>query len=341
MVSSRFYNYHFSNKGVLLEEISQWIGSSLLKPIKKTELFISSVGSLENASVSELVYVDSQSYLEKLAKSKSKVCLVSPDFEKEIPLSVIPILVNSPKRIFARIASKLHTIKTIGNQNESIHPSAKVSKTAQIGPHVTIGPDVTIGDNTIIDPFVYIGPGVTVGHNTHIESNATVICADIGNYVRVGSGTRIGQEGFGFVMDKQGHITMPHLGAVQIKDHVRIGANSCIDRGVLNNTCLDEGCRVDNLVQIAHNVALGKGTVLAAQVGISGSTDVGKHVVMGGQVGVTQHLVISDGVQIAAQSGVMTNIEEKMVYAGSPAVPIMQWRRQNVILKKMSKKKRV
>jgi len=340
MVSSQFYDYNFS-ESILLEEILQWIESYLLKPIKRRNIPVSGVGSIENAIESEIVYISSASYLEKFYNSRSKICIVSEKFEKDIPESVTSIVVTSPERVFAFIASKLYTLKAIGNQREPIHPSARISTKAQIAPHVVIGPDVVIGDHVVIDPFVVVGPGVSIGNNTYIESNATLFCTEIGNHVRIGTGARIGQEGFGFIMDKQGHVTMPHLGIVQIKDHVRIGANTCIDRGVLSKTCLEKGCRVDNLVQVAHNVQIETGSVLAAQVGISGSTKIGKYVVMGGQVGITQHLNICDGVQIAAQSGVMNNIKEKMICSGSPAIPIMQWRRQNVILKKLAKKKRI
>ncbi len=340
MINPRFYDYTFS-KGVSLEEVIKWIGGSLLETPRDKDIHISGVNTLDEAIESELVYFDDVSYVDKFLKTKAHICITSPKLKSKLSSTIMPIVVESPKRIFAMIANKLYSLKKIAEQKEPIHPSAKISKTARIGANVSIGAYSVIGDHATLDAFVCVGPGVQIGKHTYIESHATLVCADIGNYVRVGSGARVGQEGFGFIMDEKGHITMPHLGFVKIENNVRLGANCCIDRGTLGATYLREGCRIDNLVQIAHNVDVGSGSVLAAQVGISGSTKIGKHVLMGGQVGVTQHLTISDGTQIAAQSGVMRDIPEKSIYSGSPAVPIMQWRRQNIMLQRMVKKKRV
>ena len=161
----------------------------------------------------------------------------------------------------------------------------------------------------------------------------------VGERVMIYPGARIGQEGFGFASGPQGHLRMPHVGRVIIHDDVEIGANTTIDRGSSRDTVIGPGCMIDNLVQIAHNVELGKGCVIVSQVGISGSTKLGDFVVCGGQVGFAGHLTIGDGVELAARAGVMHDLEAGRAYGGVPAVPLVQWKRQLVVLARLVKTK--
>ena len=150
-------------------------------------------------------------------------------------------------------------------------------------------------------------------------------------------GVRIGQEGFGFAVDKSGHVRVPQLGRVLIEDDVEIGANTTVDRGAGPDTVIGQGCRIDNLVQIAHNVRIGRGTMIAAQAGIAGSATIGDFVLIGGQVGVLGHLTVGDGVRLVGQSGIIRDIEPGETYAGSPAVPVRQWHRQTAQLARLAK----
>ncbi|TMW60169.1 hypothetical protein Poli38472_000211 [Pythium oligandrum] len=205
--------------------------------------------------------------------------------------------------------------------------------------HVFIHPTATIGKRCRIDPFVHIGPDVVIGDDSVIFSHVTLQNCRIGSHVVLHPGVRIGQDGFGFNLVASGeHSKKPQELLVEIEDHVEIGANSTIDRGSWRNTVIGAGCKLDNLIQIGHNVQLGTGCVIAAQTGIAGSTTVGRNVHMGGQVGIAQHLRIGDNVRIAAKSGVMNDLADNQTYGGTPAVPVMEFRRQMAFLRGAGKK---
>ena len=185
----------------------------------------------------------------------------------------------------------------------------------------------------------HIGKGVILGNHCYIHPQNSITHAILGNHVTIHSGARIGQDGFGFATSKTGqHITVPQLGRVLIGDHVNIGANVCIDRGSTTDTIIGDGCRIDNLVQIAHNVQMGKGCIIVSQVGISGSTKLGDFVVLGGQVGMAGHLNIGDQAQVTAKSGVMTDIPAGTTHGGIPSMPVKDWHRQTIALRKLIKK---
>jgi UDP-3-O-[3-hydroxymyristoyl] glucosamine N-acyltransferase len=203
---------------------------------------------------------------------------------------------------------------------------------------VVIEDGVVIGNNSSIDHNSVIKRNVVIGNNTKIASNVTISHSVIGNNVIIHPGTRIGQDGFGFASDHTGHLKVPQLGIVKIGDFVEIGANTTIDRGSAQDTIIGDMCQIDNLVQLGHNVQLGKACVIVAQVGIAGSTKLGDFVILGGQVGVAGHLKIGNQVQVAAQSGIAQNIEDKQIMGGSPAVPIRQWHKQTFCLKKLANK---
>jgi UDP-3-O-[3-hydroxymyristoyl] glucosamine N-acyltransferase len=198
---------------------------------------------------------------------------------------------------------------------------------------------VVLGKNCFVGPNTVIEQGCSIGNNAVIESNVTISHAIIGDDVFIKPGARIGQPGFGFYMDEQGHFDVPQLGRVLIGNHVHIGANTTIDRGSQADTLIGNGVRIDNLVQIAHNVEVGDNSVLVAQVGVAGSTKLGRFVIAAGQVGIAGHLTVEDGVKIAAQSGLMRNVGKGETVAGSPAVPVRDWHRQTIALQKLAKEK--
>ncbi|KAJ0410576.1 hypothetical protein ATCC90586_007409 [Pythium insidiosum] len=206
-------------------------------------------------------------------------------------------------------------------------------------PFVYVHPSAKIGARCRIEPFVSIGEDVEIGDDTAIASHVTLQNCRIGSRVVLHPGVRVGQDGFGFQLASSGeHSKKPQELLVEIHDDAEIGANCTIDRGSWRNTVIGRGCKLDNLVQIGHNVQLGAGCVIAAQSGIAGSTTLGKNVHMGGQVGIAQHLQIGDNVRIAAKSGVMSNLESNKTYGGTPAVPIMEYRRRMVFLREIGKK---
>ncbi|CAH0514812.1 unnamed protein product [Peronospora belbahrii] len=207
-------------------------------------------------------------------------------------------------------------------------------------PNTVIHPSVKIGQRCHIGAFSTVGKDVVIGDETSIGTNVTLQNCSIGNNVMIHPGTRIGQDGFGFMLNDSGkHTKKPQDRSVEIHDHVEIGANCTIDRGSWRDTVIGKGSKLDNMIQIGHNVQLGMNCVIAAQTGIAGSTTLGNNVYIGGQVGVAQHLTIGNNVRIAAKSGVMNNLDSNSIYGGSPAVPIMEYRRQMVHLRRQGKKR--
>ena len=288
--------------------------------------------------IDAVIYCAEKSHIEKLAGKKIGLCLTTEklkpavaDVLEEGPIATLA----SPRLGFALIATRLHqahehtetAVHTSFGDGVSIDPSAVISAGASLGAGARIG------------AHVFIGPGVKIGEKTIIEPGSTISHAIIGKGCRILSGARIGQAGFGFVESPAGLYRVPQLGRVMIHDDVEIGANSCIDRGALGDTVIGEGTKIDNLVQIAHNVRVGRHCVLAAQTGISGSCVIGDGVFMGGQVGLSDHLTIGDGAQIAAGSGLMRDVPPGERWGGAPARTVREWLRETAALSKLAKNK--
>jgi UDP-3-O-[3-hydroxymyristoyl] glucosamine N-acyltransferase len=206
-----------------------------------------------------------------------------------------------------------------------------------IDPAAVIGPNAEIGAGTIIGAGSVIGPEVRIGRACAIGASATVINALIGDRVIIHSGCRIGQDGFGYLMGAKGHQKVPQVGRVVIQDDVEIGANTTIDRGASRDTVIGEGSKIDNLVQVGHNVVIGRNCVIVAQTGLSGSTTLGDHVVLGARVGTNNHVSIGEGAQIAAISIVNDDVPPGARWGGTPAKPVKLWFREMKILEQMAK----
>lgn len=338
MADPRFYK----NAGELsLQQILTATNLSLDVPVN-TQLTFQDVATLHGADQTDVSFFHNKKYAEEFKNSKAGLVFCLPEFVKEAPPSMIVLASPSPYRAYAQLAATFYpdierTLFQGGR--DPIHPQAKVAPDVLIEPGVVIGAGAIIGEGTCIGANVVIGAGVEIGKNCLIGAHCSISHALIGNEVILYPGVRIGQAGFGFYMDEKGHVTVPQLGRVLIEDRVEIGANTTIDRGALEDTVIGKASRIDNLVQIAHNVRIGKGCVIVAQVGISGSTTFGDYVIAAGQAGFIGHLQIGDRVTIAAQSGVMRSVSAGETVAGTPAVPVKQWHRQAATLANLVNRK--
>jgi UDP-3-O-[3-hydroxymyristoyl] glucosamine N-acyltransferase len=258
-----------------------------------------------------------------------------------VPSTAVTIVTSEPYTAWARVAALFYPVPP---PSPGIHPSAIVADgalvdpTAEIGPLAVIETGAEIGPGCRIGPCAVIGSGVIVGRDCRIGAHVSLSYALLGARVYVYPGARIGQEGFGFAYSKDGFLSVPQLGRVIIEDDVEVGANTTIDRGSSQDTVIGAGSRLDNLVQIGHNVVLGRCCVIVAQVGISGSTVLEDFVRVGGQAGMAGHLRIGQGAEIGAQAGVISDLAPGTKVLGSPAWPLKDFLRQIAVLRKMAKK---
>ena len=297
------------------------------------DILISNITTLKNATSHDITFFHNSKYINDLRETKAAVCILKDEHKLYSPKSIALIITKNPHLVFANIIDKFYPqpkIKPNISKFSFVNPSAKIGKNCCICHGAIIGKEATIKDGVYIGYNSVIGDGVTIGNNTLIESGVTIVFSKIGKNCKIYSGVKIGQDGFGFV---PGGPKVKQVGLVEIGNNVEIGANSCIDRGTLESTIIKDNCKIDNLVQIGHNVIIDKNTIIAAQTGISGSTKIGNNVLIGGQTGIAGHLNIGDRVMIAGKSGIINNIEEGEIVGGYPAIKINNWHRQNIFLK--------
>lgn len=300
------------------------------------------VRPLSDAGVDHVSFLDNKRYVESFTKSRAGACLVHPELAGKAPRKMALLLTEEPYRAFARVAWRFYPeapVKKAVAKAAAVDDTAKLGKGCRIEPGAVIEARAEIGAKTHIGANAVIGRGVVVGEGCIIGPCASLAYCIIGDRVIVHAGVRIGQDGFGFAPGPKGHLKVPQLGRVIVEDDVEIGANATIDRGSGPDTVIGAGTKIDNLVQIAHNVKIGKNCIIVSQVGISGSTEIGDFVMMGGQAGLTGHLQIGNGARIAAQSGVMRDIEPGAEVGGSPARPMREWLREQAMLQRMTRKK--
>ena len=333
MPDSRFFK---PKQGINLKELAQITNSQLLS--KTGDLVINNVASLEKGKNDEIAFFDNKKMLDVFQKSNAGACFVKTDFNFENPQNICLLASDNPHEAFVKTANYFYPLvleKNISSQ-AVIHQTAKIGQNCNIEAGVVIDDGVEIGDNCFIGANTVIRSNVIIGEGSRIYDNVTISYAVVGKRAIIYSGVRIGQDGFGYLMGAKGHTKIPQLGRVIIGDDVDIGANTTIDRGAIDDTVIGSGSKIDNLVQIAHNVKLGFGCVLAAQVGISGSTKLGNLVAVGGQAGFADHLTIGDGARIAAQSGIMRDVNAGETVMGSPAFPMKEYMRHIAYLQKAS-----
>lgn len=332
--------FYQQTEPIKLGELADTIGCDV--PNEERNRLINSIKSLSQAGENDLSFLSNKKYLPDLKKTKAGVCIVPADLSELEENHTIFLKSKNPYFAYAKALDMFyHEPKqqvTI-EKSAHIHPTAKIGKNTYIGHNVVISNDVSIGDHSFIASGTYIGQNVKIGNRARIDSNVSISHSIIGDNVVILPGARIGQDGFGFATDKGIHKKIYHIGRVIIGNDVEIGANSCIDRGSMNDTIIEDYCRIDNLVQIGHNAHIKRGAILVAQVGIAGSSVIGSYCALGGQVGIAGHINIADQVQIAGQGGVLQDITNPGTYGGTPAVPIKDWHRQTITMKKLINKK--
>jgi UDP-3-O-[3-hydroxymyristoyl] glucosamine N-acyltransferase len=321
-----------------------------------TDIQIKGVETLEQAEASNIAfYYGLEKDMQAFIKTRTGVCVISAELLSLKGSNALIanrfgfylMVVQDINLAFAQIMRLFyfeHTSHASGISSHAfVAKSAKIGKGCAIMPGSYIGHRAEIGKNVTIYPHVFIGDNVAIGNNCVVYHAATIMHAIIGHDTIIHSGARIGKDGFKYATDKSGtHISVPHKGKVVIGHGVEIGANCTIDRGVLTDTIIEDMCKLDNLVQIGHNVVLGKGCFVVAQVGIAGSSRLGQYVALGGQAGVADHVTIGDQAKVAAHSGVMQDIPPGSVVMGFPAQPIREFFRQVATLRKLlNKTKRI
>lgn len=303
----------------------------------------SGIAPLQSATPGDISFLTNKKYLDTLVATKAGAVILEPGLARQVPAGTLALVVTRPMTAWAHVAGLFHPPAAVApgiHPTAVVDPSAQISPEAEIGPYCVIEARAEIGPGCRIGPLVSIGEGVRIGRDTRIGSHASVSHALIGDRVFLFPGVRIGQEGFGFDPHptERGFTSIPQLGRVVIEDDVEIGANTMIDRGSSQDTVIGAGSRLDNAVQIAHNVRLGRCCVIVSQVGISGSTTLGDYVTLAGQAGVAGHIHIGDGARVGAQAGVMADVDPRASVVGSPAEPVKEFFRQVAFLRRMMRR---
>ncbi len=305
-------------------------------------LSIHDVAPLNEADGAAIGVFYNTKYHEMLSNTKASACIIAEENIDRAPDHLPLLIAKYPHRSFALIASAFYPPeKKVGaiHSTAVVHPTAKIGSGVVVEPYCVIEAGVEIGDNVQIGSHTIIGEGVCIQENTLICDHVSISHALVGKDVHIKAGARIGQSGFGFFRDEGdmgGHVAVPQIGRVIIHDYVQIGANSTIDRGSGADTVIGLGTRIDNLVQVGHNVEFGKGCIMVAQSGVAGSCKIGDYVAAGGQAGIADNLRIGSGAKLGAQCGIMRDIEPKEIVLGSPAMPLKTYYRQIAVLKRLA-----
>jgi UDP-3-O-[3-hydroxymyristoyl] glucosamine N-acyltransferase len=305
---------------------------------------IRNIAPLDTAGPSDLSFLDNSKFIGELATTRAGACLIAPRFVEQAPRQVVvletpqpyPAFVAVTRKLFANVLRPTSLFGTAGRAaSAQIDPTARLEADVTVDPHAVIGARAEIGTGTLIGPGAVIGPGVRIGRHCAVGAHASVLHALIGDRVIIHPGVRIGQDGFGFLPSPKGHQKIPQTRRVIVQDDVEIGANTTIDRGATRDTVIGEGTKIDNLVQIGHNVSIGRHCLIVSQVGISGSVSVGDFAVLAGQVGIADHLTIGEGAVLGAKAGVMSNVPAGGRWAGFPAEPAIDWKRGQATVRRL------
>jgi UDP-3-O-[3-hydroxymyristoyl] glucosamine N-acyltransferase len=332
VIDPRFYE---TSQPLSASEIASMLGVAITRgdPL----LAVSSLAPAGQAVADDLVFVESAGAAGRL--EAAGVCLASPDAAPAVRDGPTVIAIPHPRAAFAKIGERLVKLRMLTAAQPAIDPSARIASSAVLEPGVVVGAGVAIGANVHVGANAVIGPGVQIGVNSRIGGNANLRCALIGDGVIIYPGAVIGEAGFGLAGGSAGARLTPHFGRVIIQNGVSVGAGSCIDRGLLEDTVIGEGSHIDNLCHIGHNCQIGAHVVMAAFAGISGSCEVGDGVQFGGRVGLKDHVKVGAGARIAAGAAVLTDVPAGETWAGYPAKPSRTWMRELAWLARAAQKR--
>ncbi|MCC8173729.1 MAG: UDP-3-O-(3-hydroxymyristoyl)glucosamine N-acyltransferase, partial [Odoribacter sp.] len=300
---------------------------------------VNDVSKIEEGKTNTLAFLANPKYEHYIYETKASIVLVNHDFVASQPLSCTLIRVKSAYEAIGALLNMYEKMRPqpLGIEQPSyIHESVVKGEEIYIGAFAYIGKGTKIGNNVKIYPQVYIGEGVEIGDDTVIYAGVKIYHGcKIGNSCTIQGGAVIGGDGFGFAPSAEGYNKIAQIGNVILEDKVEIGANTCIDRATMGSTIIKKGAKLDNLIQIAHNVVVGENTVMASQCGIAGTTKIGANCMLGGQVGIAGHLNIEDNVKLAAQSGVTNDIKAGQIFMGAPAFDISTYRKAYIVFRKL------
>jgi UDP-3-O-[3-hydroxymyristoyl] glucosamine N-acyltransferase len=328
-----------------LRDIADRIGAVLTRGEDGSRM-ISDVQPLHNAGPGDLAFFDNRKYAGQLVATLAGACILADANAKRAPRATATLTTAIPYSAFAHALHLFYAdalrskaaFAAADAQGKLVHPTARIGKGAIIEPGAIVGREAVIGDDTTIAAGAVVGFRVVLGSGCYVGASASLIHAIVGNGVIIHPGVRIGQDGFGFAMSAKGHLKVPQIGRVIIGDNVEIGANSTVDRGALSDTIIGEGTKIDNLVQIAHNVVIGRHCVIVAQSGIAGSAQLGDFVVMGAHSGVIGHVTVGSGAQIAGTAHIKGDVEAGARMGGTPARPFNEWAREVAALRQLGRR---
>lgn len=332
MPDARFYE----NLGpVSLADLAKLTGSSFVGDGSVT---IHSVAPLGKAGEGAVAFLSDRRYADELIGTKASACFLTAEAAEAAPDGCTALVTKFPQAAWAAAAGRLHRPR-LHEGAAPVHPTAELEEDVRVAAGAVIGAGARIGRGTSIGPNAAIGPGVAIGRNCRIGANAYVGFALVGDGVQIMANAVVGEAGFGATGAATGVVDIPQLGRVILQDNVTVGANSCIDRGAWDDTVIGENTKIDNLVQIAHNVRIGRNVLMAAQVGISGSTVVEDGVQFGGRAGVADHVTIGAGARLAAGSGTFKNVPPGQTWGGVPARPLREWMKESAwVMRNASRK---
>ncbi|MEK6725481.1 MAG: UDP-3-O-(3-hydroxymyristoyl)glucosamine N-acyltransferase [Deltaproteobacteria bacterium] len=315
--------------GKTLKELAELVGCEVSG---NGSILIKGVAPLESAAEGDITFITSPKYAHLLKITAASAVIAPPEIRvenKDLIVSRNPQLAYA--KILTLLNSRPYTAKGI-DKRAYIGRRPKISETVNIYPFAYIGDDVEIGERTVVYPGAFVGNGCIIGNDVAIYPSTTIMDRCIlGNRVIIHAGAVIGADGFGFARDGKRHYKIPQTGIVQIEDDVEIGANTTIDRAASEKTRIKRGTKIDNLVQVAHNVVIGEDSIIVAQVGIAGSSVLGSNVVIGGQAAIVDHVKIGDNVMIGGQSGVASDVHDNQIVSGSPAIPHRDWLKASLL----------
>jgi UDP-3-O-[3-hydroxymyristoyl] glucosamine N-acyltransferase len=333
-------------RGLTLDEIVALTGAAAPAGLARARHIVN-VAPLDRASPTDIAFFDSKRFVAAAAATHAGVCLTSAALASQLPERVTALVVKEPFKAFVKVARALFprslrpsSLAQAGSvAGAHIDASARLESGVTVEPGAVIGPRTEIGSGTIIGAACVIGTDVRIGRDCSIGAGAVLTNTLVGDRVIIHPGCKVGQDGFGFVMSGSGHLKVPQVGRVIIQDDVEIGAGTAIDRGGIRDTVIGEGTKIDNLVQIGHNVSIGRHCIVVAHTGISGSSTLEDFVVLGARVGINNDVTVGEGAQIAAISNVNGDVPPGARWGGTPAKPVKQWFREVMAVERLARAK--